>query len=72
MAVMSVRKAALSDLGILVDFTAQEAIEVEGSVNVPETLSKGIKSALLDPYKVTVELKKQQAKEGFALEHLLF
>lgn len=51
MALIAVRRATLSDLETLVDFTAQEAIEAEGEVKLPETLKKGIEIALLDPSK---------------------
>ena len=46
---MYVRKAILNDLPYLVDFTAEEAREAEGSIKVPETLKKGIMAALKDP-----------------------
>lgn len=46
---MHVRKATLNDLSYLVDFTAEEAREAEGSIKIPETLEKGILAALRDP-----------------------
>ncbi|GAM71568.1 acetyltransferase [Vibrio sp. JCM 19236] len=46
---MHVRKAVLTDLPYLVTFTAEEAIEAEGSIKIPETLEKGILAALEDP-----------------------
>lgn len=46
---MKVRKAVLDDLPYLVDFTAEEAREAEGSIKIPETLEKGILVALRDP-----------------------
>ncbi|MGL6313146.1 GNAT family N-acetyltransferase [Vibrio sp. WXL103] len=46
---MHVRKADLDDLPYLIEFTAQEAREAEGSVKVPKTLEKGILAALNDP-----------------------
>ena len=49
MALISVRKALLTDLETLVEFTAQEALEAEGSVKIPETLKQGVEAALLDP-----------------------
>lgn len=46
---MKVRKAVLDDLPYLVNFTAEEAREAEGSIKIPETLEKGILVALRDP-----------------------
>lgn len=46
---MKVRKAVLDDLPFLVNFTAEEAKEAEGSIKIPETLEKGIQVALRDP-----------------------
>ena len=43
---MTVRKATVKDLSYLVEFTAEEAREAEGSVKIPDTLAKGIKAAL--------------------------
>lgn len=45
---MNVRKARIEDLSYLVEFTAEEAREAEGSVKVPDTLEKGIGAALAD------------------------
>lgn len=41
-----VRRAELKDLDYLVGFTSEEAREAEGTVKIPETLEKGIRSAL--------------------------
>ncbi|EIJ2379441.1 GNAT family N-acetyltransferase [Vibrio alginolyticus] len=46
---MKVRKAVLDDLPYLINFTAEEAREAEGSIKIPETLEKGILVALRDP-----------------------
>ncbi|EOX4909175.1 GNAT family N-acetyltransferase [Vibrio alginolyticus] len=46
---MHVRKATLDDLSYLVNFTAEEAREAEGSIKIPETLEQGILAALRDP-----------------------
>ncbi|ODX37520.1 GNAT family N-acetyltransferase [Vibrio parahaemolyticus] len=46
---MKVRKAVLDDLPYLVNFTAEEAREAEGSIKIPETLEKGILVAFRDP-----------------------
>lgn len=43
-----VRRAELKDLKHLVEFTSEEAREAEGSVKIPETLEKGIRTALED------------------------
>jgi len=45
---LSVRKARREDLSYLVKFTAEEAIEAEGSIKIPDTLEKGISAALED------------------------
>jgi len=45
---LNVRKARLEDLSYLVEFTAEEAREAEGSVRIPDTLEKGIGAALAD------------------------
>ena len=45
---MLVRKAELKDLPNLVKFTAEEFMEAEGSVNIPDTLENGIRKALID------------------------
>jgi len=45
---LSVRKARIEDLSYLVEFTAEEAREAEGSVKIPDTLEKGISAALAD------------------------
>ena len=45
---MQVRKAVLKDLSCLVEFTAQEALESEGSIKAPDTLQLGIRKALED------------------------
>jgi GNAT superfamily N-acetyltransferase len=45
---LSVRKARQEDLSYLVEFTAEEAREAEGSVKIPDTLEKGIGAALVD------------------------
>ena len=39
---MLVRKAELKDLLYLVEFTAEEAREAEGSIKIPDTIEKGI------------------------------
>ena len=46
---MKVRAATLDDLDALVQFTTGEAREAEGSQMVPETLARGIRTALEDP-----------------------
>ena len=43
-----VRRADLKDLSCLVEFTAEEAREAEGSIKIPDTLEKGIRKALED------------------------
>lgn len=45
---MLVRKAELTDLATLVEFTAAEFMEAEGSTNIPATLENGIRKALVD------------------------
>ena len=45
---MLIRKAELKDLPSLVEFTAEEAREAEGSIKIPNTLEKGIMKALKD------------------------
>lgn len=45
---MLVRKAELEDLAVLVEFTAEEFMQAEGSTDIPDTLEVGIKKALLD------------------------
>ena len=45
---MQVRKANMTDLQSLVDFTSQEAREAEGKVKNLEVLEQGIEKALLD------------------------
>ncbi|UUM31970.1 GNAT family N-acetyltransferase [Vibrio japonicus] len=45
---MEVRKADLSDLPDLIEFTVEEAREAEDVVKVPETLERGISAALND------------------------
>lgn len=45
---MRVRKAEFRDLSYLVEFTAKEAREAENSIKIPNTLEKGIKTALED------------------------
>jgi hypothetical protein len=45
---LNVRKARIEDLSYLVEFTAEEAIEAEGTVKIPDTLEKGIGAALAD------------------------
>ena len=45
---MFIRKAELKDLHYLVEFTAEEAREAEGSIKIPDTLEKGIRKALED------------------------
>lgn len=46
---MNVRRATIEDLSVLVEFTAQEAVEAEGSAQGLERLEEGVKTALLDP-----------------------
>jgi RimJ/RimL family protein N-acetyltransferase len=46
---LKIRKAEPDDLPYLVDFTAEEAREAEGSEKIPQTLARGIKAALKDP-----------------------
>jgi GNAT superfamily N-acetyltransferase len=45
---LNVRKARIEDLSYLVEFTAEEAREAEGTVKIPDTLEKGIGAALAD------------------------
>lgn len=45
---MKIRKAELKDLSHLIDFTAEEAREAENCVKIPETLERGIRTALED------------------------
>ncbi len=45
---MEVRKADLSDLPDLIEFTVEEAREAENIVKIPETLERGISAALND------------------------
>ena len=45
---MNVRKAVIGDLPKLVEFTSEELREAEGSIKAPETLEKGIRTALED------------------------
>ena len=42
---MRVRKAELIDLPFLIEFTAEEAREAEGSIKIPDTLEKRILDA---------------------------
>lgn len=43
---MKVRKANLKDLDHLIQFTAEEAHEAEGAIKVPDTLRRGVETAL--------------------------
>ena len=43
-----VRRADLNDLSYLVKFTAEEALEAEDCIKIPDTLEKGISTALED------------------------
>ena len=43
---MRVRNAEIKDLPFLIEFTAEEAREAEESVLIPDTLEKGIRTAL--------------------------
>lgn len=45
---MEVRKADLSDLPDLIEFTVEEAREAENVTKIPETLERGISAALHD------------------------
>ena len=48
---LRIRRAEQKDLDALVGFAGEEAMEAEGIEKGPETLSKGIKAALLDTNK---------------------
>ena len=58
----AVRRAVMRDLPTLIEFTAAEAIEAEGSIKAFEILEKGIRAALEDDSKAN-EMESQNGLE---------